>query len=424
MTTRTYLFTLVDGGGTVPPDLALVRTMVERGHTVAVIAEDTMAAEVEATGATFRPWIRGTNRPTRLPADDPYQDWECTSPMALFERMLDRQLVGPASGYATDTAAAIAQVRPDAVVCSFFALGAMVAAEASGLPYVVTHANLYLLPVPGRTPAAMGLRPARGPIGRVRDRAVLSFTGRMWKRGKAGLDEVRAEHGLAPLDRFWDQAQHAELELVLAAEAFDFPGPLPDTVRYVGPVLEDPPWTDAWTAPAGDAPLILVGLSSTFQDQADCLQRIIDGLATLDVRAVVTTGPTIEPDALRAPAGFSVVQSAPHSEVLAQAAAVVTHGGHGTVMKSLAAGVPMLVLPHGRDQGDNAVRVTSRGAGLQLKRSASATAIAGAVRRLLDDPTYSEQARSLGEAIRREADVNRAADALEVVVVPVACAGP
>ena len=215
---------------------------------------------------------------------------------------------------------------------------------------------------------------------------------------------MRATYGLAPLDRFWDQVHHADVELVLAAEAFDFPGPLPANVRYVGPVLDDPSWSRSWTPPPGEDPLVLVALSSTFQDQVGCLQRIVDALADLPVRAVVTTGQAVEPDALRAPANVQVVASAPHTEVLRHAAAVVTHGGHGTVMKSLAAGVPMVLLPHGRDQADNAIRVTRRHAGVSVGRRAKPAKIRAAVQTVLADPSYAADARALGDLVRREAD--------------------
>lgn len=70
----------------------------------------------------------------------------------------------------------------------------------------------------------------------------------------------------------------------------------------VGPVLDDPAWAaDAWQPPRGDEPLVLVGLSSTFQSQADCLQRIVVALAGLPVRAVVTTGPAIPARTIVAP---------------------------------------------------------------------------------------------------------------------------
>jgi UDP:flavonoid glycosyltransferase YjiC (YdhE family) len=73
-------------------------------------------------------------------------------------------------------------------------------------------------------------------------------------------------------------------------------------------------------------------------------------------------------------------------------------------VKTLAAGVPMVLLPHGRDQGDTAVRVTARGAGIALKRTTSSEAIAAAVREVLQNPTFRASARELGESVRRDAD--------------------
>ena len=404
MTNHSYLFALVDGGGTVPPELGVVRRLVERGHRVTVLAEDSMADDVRATGATLRPWTSAPNRPDRKPENDPYRDWECKTPMQLFKRLLDTQFVGPAPAYAADTLEAIADDRPDLVVCSFFAVGAMVGAEAAGLPFDVMFPNPYMLPAPGMPPMGLGLKPASGALGSLRDRALNGLTGRGWAKGLPGLNEVRAAHGLAPLGAFFDQILSARRLLVLTSPDFDFPAELPANVRYVGPVLDDPAWADTpWAAPAGDDPLVLVALSSTFQDHADCLQRIVDALGSLPVRGLVTTGPAVDADTIDAPPNVLVVPAAPHSEVLKSAAAVVTHGGHGTVIRALAADVPLLVLHHGRDQADNAVRVTARGAGLQVKRSASPAAIAKAVRSLLDDPSYREGAARLGRSVRRDA---------------------
>jgi UDP:flavonoid glycosyltransferase YjiC (YdhE family) len=89
--------------------------------------------------------------------------------------------------------------------------------------------------------------------------------------------------------------------------------------------------------------------------------------------------------------------------VLEHAAAVVTHGGHGTVVKSLAAGVPMVVMHHGRDQADNAARVVARGAGIAVKRTAPVDKISAAVRATLTDPRYRQAARQLGDSIRHDA---------------------
>ena len=373
--TRTYLFALVDGGGTVPPELGAVRRLVERGHDVTVLAEDSMADEVIATGAALRRWTTAPNRPTRLPDDDPTRDWECKNPLQLFDRLLDRQFVGPAPDYATDVDAAIAVRRPDLVVCSMFALGAMVAAEGAGIPFDMMMPNIYLLPAAGLPPMGLGLQPARGVAGRTRDRAIHALIERSWAKGLPAINDLRRERGLAPLARLWDQAEHARRKLVMTSTAFDFPATMPDNVRYVGPVLDDPTWATAAAPPItaeepADRPFVLVAMSSTYQDQQDSIQRVVDALGGLPVRALVTSGPAIDPTIFEHQPNVEVVRSASHQALLPGAAVVVTHGGHGTVIKALAAGVPLVVLPHGRDQADNAARIVARHAGVKVSRTA------------------------------------------------------
>ena len=217
-----------------PPELGTARRLVERGHHVTVLAEDSMLADVRSTGATFRPWVEAPNRASRHPDDDPYRDWECKSPFALFARLRERQFVGPAPGYAADVTAAIADVRPDLVVCSFFAVGAMAAAEAAGVDFDVLFPNAYLLPAPGVPPVGLGLAPAKSALGRARDRLITSLTMREWDKGVPGLNDLRTSLGLDPIRSFFDQVHRARRELVLTSPDFDFPGDLPPNVRYVG----------------------------------------------------------------------------------------------------------------------------------------------------------------------------------------------
>ncbi len=371
-----YLFALVDAGGTVPPETGVARRLVQRGHRVEVLAEDSMIEDVRATGAAFRPWRRAVNRPDHRPEHDPLRDWEIRNPVELFRRMVDGVLVGPAPDYAADLTATIGDFRPDLVVSSFFAIGAMVGAEAAGLPYVALIPNIYPLPVAEMPPF-----------------------------GLAGLNELRESYGLKPIGDLWDQVRQAHKVLVLTSSSFDFPARLPASVRYVGPILDDPAWAaeQRWAPPAGDEALVLLAMSSTFQDQVGVLQRCVDALGALPVRGVATTGLVVAPAEIRSVPNVAVFASAPHSEVLEHASVVVTHGGHGTVMRTLAAGVPMVILPQGRDQADNAVRVASRGAGLTLKSTAAAGEIADAVQAVLADPRYRQAAERLGACIRTDA---------------------
>ena len=138
-------------------------------------------------------------------------------------------------------------------------------------------------------------------------------------------------------------------------------------------------------------------------------------LGSLPVRGLVTTGPVVDPEQIEAPDGVTVVRSAPHREVLAQADVLLTHGGHGTVIKGLVAGVPIVCMPIGRDQPDNAARLVHRGAGLKVSKNASPARVAAAVRQVLDDPSYRRHAARLGEQLRAEAESGAAVAELEAL---------
>jgi MGT family glycosyltransferase len=328
-------------------------------------------------------------------------------------------LFGWAPGYAADTAQALRESRYDAVVACFFLVGSQIAAEAHGLPYAVLVPNLWGEPGTGLPPVGPGLQPAHGPLGRGRDALMTRFASKLWNKSLPELNALRREHGLAPVNGVFEQFHLARRLLVLTTEAFDFPAQrMPANLRYAGPMIDDPTWVQPWTPPPGEEPLVLVALSTTYQDQERTLQRIVDALGGLPVRGVVTTGPPIDPQTVRAPGNVQVVRSAPHAAILAHAAAVVTHAGHGTVMKALAADVPMLCLPMGRDQNDNAARVVAHGAGLRLRPNASSPAIARAVRRLIDEPRFSQGAARLGDAIRADAQQSIAVDELEELSRP------
>lgn len=199
--------------------------------------------------------------------------------------------------------------------------------------------------------------------------------------------------------------------LVLTSPSFDFATPhLPPNVRYVGPQLDDPSWAGDWQDAAQETrPLVLVALSSIYQNQTETLIRIAAALGRLPVQGLVTTGRAVSPEAISAPANVRVVQTAPHGQVLPQVAAVVTHAGHGTVLKALAAGVPLVCLPMGRDQRDNTVRVLRLGAGVRVDRSASPERIAAAVLSVLEDPQYRAAAKAFAAVLAREARTGRSA---------------
>jgi len=413
-----YLFTQWDGGGSLPPELTIVRQLVTAGHTVTVLGDPVTEPEVRAVGVDdFRSWVDAPHHSSRRAEDDYTRDWELRNPMAVLGNLMDTLMVGPAPLFAAETLAVIDDVHPDVVASSFTLLGAMIAAEARQIPCAALVPNVVSLPAEGMPPFGTGFLPPKGHPGRWRDRALNGVVERLWNKGLPELNRARAELGLAPLDRLLDQYEQVELVLALTAQAFDFPAALPANVRYVGPQLDDPQWAEPWTPPdLDDRPLVLVAMSTTFMDHVDQLQRAVTAVGSLDVRALVTTGPAIDPEQINAPDGVTVVRSAPHREVLPHADVLLTHGGHGTVLKGLLAGVPIVCMPTGRDQPDNAARLTHRGAGLKIAKTASPSKIAAAVQRVVDDPSYRNAARCLGDQIRAEADSGAALVELEALV--------
>jgi UDP:flavonoid glycosyltransferase YjiC (YdhE family) len=313
-------------------------------------------------------------------------------------------------------------VRPDVVVVDALMPGALVAAEAAGIPRVVLFHMPEYLPGPGRPAAGPGFLPRTDLVGRVRDGVMTRLFLRQLNAYLPDYNDARRASGLAPLGtsrELLGQYHGADLRLMQTSQAFDFPiTPPPPNVRYVGPVLDDPDWTGEWRSPWAEAdarPLVVASLSSTSQDQRGLLQRIIAALGTLPVRGLVTLGPAMAGEKFDVPANVAAVASAPHARVFPHAAAIITHAGHGTVMRALASGVPLLCLPMGRDQDDNAARVFARGAGLRLKPSAKPARIAAAVRRLLDEPGFRAGAERLGRIIRDDVAADRAVQELEAV---------
>ena len=372
-TPKRYLFAIIDGGGTVPADTSVIRAMVDRGHDVRVLADRVLAPDIASTGAEHVVWDRAPQRPNLDPQSVIMKDWDTKTPFEAFGRVRDGAMVGPAALFAADVRAELQRRPADVVVGNFFVFGAQIAAEAEGVPFAFLVSNLLSFRGSGTPPLGPGLKPARGPLGRARDAVLNRVMARLFDKGLDQLNEVRRANGLEPIASVLENFERADRLLLMTSSAFEYESfTPPPNVRLVGPRLDDPAWVGSWTPPAGDEPLVLVGMSSTFMDHANALQRAATALAGLPVRGLVTTGPSIPVEAIDAPANVTVVERAPHSEVLRHAKVIVTHAGHGTVLKALAAGVPVVAMPLGRDQLDNAARVVHHGAGLRLKPTGEA----------------------------------------------------
>ena len=417
--TRDFLFTTWEGGGNVPPTLGAVRRLVERGHRVRVLTDDAMQAGVTAMGASFAPWRRAPNRTDRTRETDMLRDWEAEGEGGGLIRVLERICIGPAGAYAADTMEELHSHPADVIVNCDLLFGPLIAAEATATKLAVLAPNVSLFhPIPGVPPVGPGMPPPATPEEHAQAGAVRAWFANAMAAQLPVLNAARAEFGLRPVADAFDQPAQADCVLLATSRAFDFPAlRLPPTVRYVGPLLDQPLWVGNWVSPwqVDARPLILVALSSTFQNQAPVIQAVLDAAATLPVRVLATRGPGLAGTVFRVPANAVVVDAAPHDEVMREASLVVTHCGHGTVMRALAHGLPMLCVPMGRDQNDNAARVVARGAGLRLTPDAAPEAMRAALTTLLADTQFTDSAKHLGATIAAAEHDTALVDELEAL---------
>ncbi|MDI4658477.1 glycosyltransferase [Xanthobacter autotrophicus] len=395
-----------EGGGNVPPTLAAVEALCARGHDVTLVADDSIASDARAAGAHFVGWKRAPNRPDRSAASAPVRDGEWPDPFAVMAAWSERVFLGPSEAHARDLID-VMTVRPtDLLIASDLLFGSVLAGEVAQIPTAVLAPNVSLSPLPGHPPFGPGFLPAASAADHARDRAAAGAVEALWNGFLPHLNAARTSLGLQPLARALDQMRAADLQLLATSAAFDFPvAGLPGEVRYIGPLLREPSWAagrgDGFEGTAG--PRVLVSFSTTEQGQRAVLARLVEVLGALPVEAIVTLGDMLEASDLPARPNVRVVASASHEAILPRATLAITHGGHGTTLRALRHGVPLLVLPMGRDQNENAARVEYHGAGLRLDPASDAGAIAAAICRLIDQPAFVQNARRIADALRAEA---------------------
>ena len=410
-----FLFVLWAGGGNVPPQLTIARRLVARGHGVRMLAPAVLRESIEAAGIAFEPYHAIPEHDESVPERSLVRDFEARSKAGAIAASRDNLVAAMARPVAADVIATLERRPADVVAFDFLLSGAAFAAETAGLPAAMLIHTVYPFPAPGLPPFGMGWTPMGGPLGRVREQVGRLIFRQVYERPLLPrFNEVRVALGLQPMREFREYVQRVDRALVLTSPAFDFPARLPVNVEYVGPQLDPPAPTPAWESPwspEDDRPLVVVGLSTTHQAHDPLLERIVAALATLPVRALVTTGGAT----LRStpPDNVHVARFVPHAQVLPEAAAVVTHAGLGTVHAALAHGLPLVCLPIGRDQPDNAARVESHGAGLRLSATSSPAVIRAAIKSVLGDPAFAASARRLAAAFDEERPAERAMRALE-----------
>ncbi|RWR24216.1 glycosyltransferase [Agrococcus lahaulensis] len=262
------------------------------------------------------------------------------------------------------------EAQPDLVITDINTWGAAAVAERAGLPWVAFSPYTPAIVSRGCPPYGAGLRPAIDAAGRLRD-ALLerTVTGVAVRLVMPRINGMRAKVAGLPHVRSVDEMQRLPpLTLVTTAEPLEYPhDDWEPRLRMVGPTSWEPPVAPPGWLAGVEGPLVLVTTSSEYQGDTEIVRAAVHGLRDEPV-TVVATMPARVRLGIDLPSNARIVDFVPHSAVLERAVCAVTHGGMGVTQKALALGVPVVVVPWGRDQHEVAARVEHAGCGVRVNR--------------------------------------------------------
>ena len=356
------------------PAIALGRELVRRGHEVCLESWSRWGEYVEAEGMTFAaaPDFRVGLQVRDLP---PYK--------AAVSASHETRLV-------------VRDFDPDLVIVDILTVAGVLAAELEDRPWASLVPHLFPVHEPGLPPYSSGARPPRTRLGRALWRLLDPLVEIGLRQGREQLNGARERVGLPPVAHFHGGLSR-RLSLVATFPQREAGRALLPPARVTGPLVwERPADEDARAAPPGEDPLVLVAPSTSQDPEHRLVRATLAGLAGERVRVLAATnGRPLTPGAL-IPANARVVDWPSYSRTMPECAAVVCHGGHGTLAQALVAGVPVVSSPAGGDMGENSARVAWAGAGVALpRRLATPVGARLAVRRVFGEPRYTERAREL-----------------------------
>jgi UDP:flavonoid glycosyltransferase YjiC (YdhE family) len=316
-----------------------------------------------------------------------------------------------------ETQRLIREVDPDVVVADILTVAAALAAELEGRRWATLVPHVLPMGEPGFPVYAVGAVYPRTPIGAGLWRATRPLLMSGESRGREELNGTRERVGLPPLPYVHGGISRS-LALVATFPQLEYPRhEAAPWLRVTGPLMWEQPFGEV-DEPPGDEPLVLVAPSTSQDPDHRLLRAALAGLADEPVRVLATTNRRPLDQPVRLPDNARLVDWVSYARTMPRCAAVVCHAGHGTVVRALASGAPVVACPHAGDMAENAARLRWAGLGVSLpRRFHTPRGVRLAVRRLLADPGYAERAAAVREWSAAHDGAAMAADELETLVM-------
>ncbi|MDX6410982.1 MAG: hypothetical protein QOE91_498 [Gaiellaceae bacterium] len=364
------LFSCVGGDGHFHPLVPLARAFADSGHEVAFATAPAMRERAEAAGFAFH--SAGIEPGERLERAGERRAKILTLPPD--ER---RAFIFPLLFGLIDAPAKIGELRtivktwePDLVVHDSCDLAAALAAAERELPSV-NHSFGRMIP-PAIVAAA---EPATEPLWRAAGMTPQPYAG-MFRGVYVDIAPPSFQTETVPAGV---QVEHVRSASLAAAPTERAPD---------------------WLTQLPDRPTVYVTLGTVHNDLS-VFRLLLEAFADLDCNVIATIGRNKDPAELSPlPDNAHVERYIAQALVLPHAAVVVSHGGSGSTLAALAYGLPILFVPQGADQFENAAQVQALGAGVRLlPDDLTVPAARSALQSLLTDAPFRERARTVAEEI-------------------------
>jgi MGT family glycosyltransferase len=303
--------------------------------------------------------------------------------------------------------------RVDALVVDEVSWEGATIAEELGVPFVTVSNALVIHPDETVPPFPTKWRYSTSRLARWRNRLAYRLLTRFARPLLRTVNEHRVANGKRPYARR-EEAVSPLLMMSQEVAEFEFPrANLPACFRFVGPMVDrDVRESTPFPFEALDRrPLVYASMGTLQNRQTDIFGKIAAACDALPVQLVISLGGGASPDEMPTlPGNPLVVQFAPQLELLRRAKLCITHAGLNTTLESLGVGVPMVAIPITNDQPGVAARIAWTGCGELIEpKRLTAAALRTLVRRVLDDPRFTENARRLQTAIQRAGGAPHAA---------------
>jgi UDP:flavonoid glycosyltransferase YjiC (YdhE family) len=351
------------------PMLALGAGLAARGHSVTLQTWQKWEAAAEAAGMTF------------VSAHDAMAG----APGPL------KPLQAAVRG-ARATASLLRDLDPDVAVSDVLTPAPALAAEMCGVPVATLVPHVHPVLEPGFPIYSIGARLPRTRLGAALWRpAQRRLVGAGLERGRREYNGCRARLGLPPLP--WvHTGLSRSLTLVATLPQLEYPRAWPAWTRVVGPLMWEPP-AEGVAPPPGEGPVVLVAPSTAQDGEHRLLRAALEGLAGEPVRVIATWNGREPSGPLPAPRNAVVVPWLSYSRTMPACDLVVCHGGHGTLVRALTSGCPVVISPAAGDMAENAARADWAGLGIRLpRRYCTPRGVRLAVGRALADPRLRARA--------------------------------